>query len=235
MKIAVCDDNQTVLDEMNGVINRSDSVKEVHLFSSPLELIMEITTETDFDLIFMDLDWKSEEKTGFQWGEEIYQIKPHIPIIFITGHNDCFAQHVWLINANILGYMTKPVNIDILNRYLEKAKEKQIEPKYLVLSKQGGKISLPFSDIIHIESHNHKAIICTEKEEYIVYEKLIDILTRLSEEFIQSHKSFLVNMNWIRTMEGKSITLRNGRVIPISRTYNSDVKRKYFEYLKYDI
>ncbi|MGN1267118.1 MAG: LytR/AlgR family response regulator transcription factor, partial [Dorea sp.] len=162
MKVAVCDDNINFLEEMKGILEKNGHVRSVKIFSSPLELVLQVTEETDFDLIFMNLDWKSEEKSGFQWGEEIYELRPNIPIIFITGNNDCFAQRVLLAKANILGYMIKPVDTDILNKYLEKAQEQRMEAKYLVLSKQSGKISLLLEDIIHIESHNHKAIVHTE-------------------------------------------------------------------------
>ena len=231
MKVALCDDNNIFLEEMKNLLGKKQDVTEVSLFSSPLKLIMDLAETAEFDVIFMDIDWNSEEKTGLEWGAEIYQFRPDIPIIFITGYNDRFAQRVLLADVNILGYMTKPVDEEILNRYLTKVKMTKVNPKYLVLSRQSGKISLNVDDIIHIESHNHKAIVCTETGQYEVYEKLSTIKERLTDDFLQCHKSFLVNMKWISTFEGKSLRMRNGKEIPISRTYSNKVREEFFQFL----
>lgn len=235
MKVAVCDDNCIFLEEMADILLKSKYVKQTATFSSPLELVMQINKESDYDIVFMDLDWKSEEKTGFQWAEEIYQMRSNIPIIFITGYNDRFAQQVLLANVNVLGYMTKPVDLNILERYLKKAIEQKAEVKYLILSRQSGKISLNQNEIIHIESHNHKAIVCTDTEQYIVYEKLGDLNKRLSKDFVQCHKSFVVNLNWVKKLEGKTLTLRNEREIPISRSFSTNVRDAFFRYLGNEI
>jgi len=131
--------------------------------------------------------------------------------------------------------MTKPVDLNILERYLEKAIEQKSEVKYLILSRQSGKISLNQNEIIHIESHNHKAIVCTDTEQYVVYEKLGDLIKRLSKDFVQCHKSFVVNLNWVKKLEGKTLTLRNEREIPISRTFSTKVRETFFSYLGNEI
>lgn len=231
MKIAVCDDNLIFLDEMRAILLKHKTIEKVETFSSPLELLMQVTKAKDYDLVFMDLDWKNELKTGFQWGEELYQIIPDLPIIFITGYNDCFAQQVLLAKANILGYMTKPIDFSILDRYLEKARNNMGAQEYLVISRQSGRMSILMDDIIHIESHNHKAYIFTEREHFVVYEKLSELKDRLSKRFIQCHKSFVVNLEWIRSFEGKHFQMRSGKEIPISRTYGKFAKRDFFEYL----
>lgn len=232
MRVAICDDNLIFLDELNLKLQRQKCISEVCIYSSPLELTMTINDGEKFDLIFMDIDWGSDEKqNGLQWGEEICKILPEVSIIFVTGYNDRFAQHVLLTDANILGYMTKPVDDKVLERYLKKADEKNVEPKYLVLSRQGGKVSVAMDEIIHIESHNHQAYVFTENDEYVVYEKLADIQKRLLNHFIQCHKSYIVNMNWVSTYEGKTFMMRNGKEIPISRTYMSKVREAFFRFL----
>lgn len=232
MRVAICDDNLIFLEELEKKLNEHCMITKVDSFSSPLELVMKIQEEEKYDLIFMDIDWGSQEKqNGLQWGEEISRILPTVSIIFVTGYNDRFSQHVLLTEANILGYMTKPVNDTILDRYLKKAKEKNVEPKYLVISRQSGKITIPMEKIIYIESHNHKAIIHTEETEYVIYEKLADLQKRLLKKFIPCHKSYIINMDWVSTYEGKAFNMRNGKEIPISRSYIGKAKESFFRYL----
>lgn len=232
MRVAICDENLVFLEDLERKLNNHYLVTQVQIYSSPLELVMRIQEEEKYELIFMDIDWGTKEKqNGLRWGEEICELLPEAAIIFITGYNDQFAQHVLLTEANTLGYMTKPIDDTILERYLEKAKNRNVEPKYLVISRKGGKISVPMDKIIYIESRNHKAVIHTEEEEYVIYEKLIDLQKRLLDNFIPCHKSYIINMEWIATYEGKSFNMRNGQNIPISRTYTGKVKDLFFRYL----
>lgn len=232
MKVAVCDDNFIFLEEMKEKLEKETLVSDVNIFSSPLELILQVNEGVKYDMAFLDLDLGTkEQKTGLQWGEELIKSMPDISIVFITGYNDRFAQHVLLTNVNPVGYMTKPVNEKVLQSYLKKAAKSKVEPKYLIISRHGSKISINVDEIIHIESHDHKVFVFTETENFTIYEKLNDVLNRLTKEFIQTHKSFAVNMNWIKSIEGKTIVLRNGKDIPISRAYSNNVKDNFFRFI----
>ena len=45
--------------------------------------------------------------------------------------------------------------------------------------------------------------------------------------FIKVHKSFIVNMNYIQKLEGNSIIMRSGAIVPISKKNITFVKRQY--------
>lgn len=232
MRVAICDDNFIFLKELERKLNNHYLITQTCVYSSPLELVLSIQEGEWYNLIFMDIDCGvDEERNGFQWGEEISMILPDVSIIFITGYNDRFSQHILLTKANILGYMTKPVDETILECYLKKAKDRKREPKYLIISTQGVKISVAMGKIIYIESCNHKAIIYTEETEYMIYEKLTDIQKRLLKNFIPCHKSYIVNMDYVSTYEGKLLCMRNGKKIPISRSNAKKVKEELFRYL----
>ena len=232
MRVAVCDDNGIFLEEMKRILFEYAIVRDVRTYISPLEILMQIKENIEFDVVFMDIDLGNDStKDGFYWSEELKESMPDVPVIFVTSYNDEYAQKVMLANANVIGYMTKPIDKEILEKYFVKIQKKKKEEKYLAISKQGQRIAIPMNEIIHIESHNHKAIICTEKEEYVVYEKLSELLVRLTEDFITCHKSFIVNLSWITFVEGKRIGLRNGKEIPVSRANGMKVKEAFFRYL----
>lgn len=48
--------------------------------------------------------------------------------------------------------------------------------------------------------------------------------------FIQPHKSFVINMDYIETVEPQAFVMTDGAVIPISRN-NASAKKRYLEYL----
>lgn len=48
--------------------------------------------------------------------------------------------------------------------------------------------------------------------------------------FIQPHKSFIINMDYISEVTPREFVMTDGAVIPISRN-NGEVKKQYLEYL----
>ncbi len=48
---------------------------------------------------------------------------------------------------------------------------------------------------------------------------------------MQVHKSFLVNLNYIKKLEGNSITMDSGTHIPISKKNTANVKRQYLTFI----
>lgn len=232
MKAAICDDNHILLEEMKRIIEQHYLITSVEVFNSPSELIMQINEGKRYDVIFMDLDWGgTDKKTGLQWGEDVYNIAPEVPIIFITGYNDRFAQQVFLSNVNLVGYITKPVDEKILEQYIEKLQCKKENLQHIILSRYGNKTSVDVDEIIYVESKNHKVIVHTETQEYVVYEKLSEVFSRLPKQFVHCHKSFVVNLKWVEKYEAKLFKVKNGLDIAISRTYASRAKEAYFKYL----
>jgi len=231
MKVAICDDNIPFLEEMKEILLKEALVNDVIVYSNPEQLLGDIKEFDDFDLVFMDLEWENE-RTGLYWGEEIYKFMPHLPVVFITGYNDKFAQHILLTNVNLLGYLTKPVHTDILHRYLVKADALHERIEYLVMNIQGRTVSVHTKDIVYVESDAHKVTVHTEQDTYTSYEKLSDVKERLSEDFAQCHKSFLVNMNYISVIDSKTLKLKNEIEIPVSRTFSTQLRKEFFEFAR---
>lgn len=231
MRAAVCDDNVIFLEEMRRELCCNHGFEEVRIYSEIETFFESIENEEKYDIVFLDLDWKEGTVTGLELGEKLYELAPHIPVILVTGYNDRFAQHILLTKMNLIGYLTKPVDKELIERYIRKAWDSRKQVQYLNISCQGKSIRIQADKIIHIESHNHKIHIFTENESYEVYEKLSDILKRLPKDFVQCHKSFLVNLNWISSIEGKEIIMQSDKHIPISRTYQENIRERFFEFM----
>ena len=89
------------------------------------------------------------------------------------------------------------------------------------------------SDITHFESLNRLVLVNTsDKKIHEFYYKLSDLATGLSDKgFILTHRSFLVNLQYIQKLSTNDLTLKNGLIIPISRNLASDVKKSFIDYL----
>lgn len=60
-------------------------------------------------------------------------------------------------------------------------------------------------------------------------QQLADILQ--DRRFIQPHKSFLINMEYVEQMLAHDFKMCDGRMVPISRNNLAAVKKQYLEYL----
>ncbi|HHD2754516.1 TPA: LytR/AlgR family response regulator transcription factor, partial [Clostridium perfringens] len=89
-------------------------------------------------------------------------------------------------------------------------------------------------NIIFFESKLRKInIVCSNYSEISFYDKLDNIEDALiSKNFIRCHKSYLVNLNYIKKIENSKIITLNNNIIPISRSYLRKTKDLFFEYFR---
>ena len=61
-----------------------------------------------------------------------------------------------------------------------------------------------------------------------------NILNLLKDEaeFTQTHRSYIINMRYIREFASTSIKLQSGVEIPVSRNFSQSTKQDYFEFAK---
>lgn len=71
---------------------------------------------------------------------------------------------------------------------------------------------------------NGEQLECTER-----FSQVCDNLMK-NPEFILPHRSFLVNMNFIRSIAGNDMTLANGMVIPLAQLRITEIKKHYLAF-----
>ncbi len=88
------------------------------------------------------------------------------------------------------------------------------------------------NEIYFMESRGHNVYIYTKSGEIRLYHKLVDIAPRLPEYFYQCHKSYIVNLQKVDRFERTQIRLTDGRIVPISRIHQSEIKKICGRYLE---
>lgn len=98
----------------------------------------------------------------------------------------------------------------------------------ILFSCVGGDVYLKLSDIRLIETSGHKNTIWLEKESYQIYKKMDDLAMQLKGYgFLRIHKSFLVNMEYIRQISNYILTMEDGRQLPIPKAKYKQVRQEY--------
>ena len=100
IKIAFCDDDSSVLNDLHELLTRYRTEKNMQLddysFHSPLDLISEIERGARFDILFLDVLMPGEN--GIEAAEEIRIYDKNIKIIFLTSSSE-YAVQSYTVNA----------------------------------------------------------------------------------------------------------------------------------------
>jgi len=202
------------------------------------------TKELDFDVVFLDIQMM--DGNGFDYLRKLDKI--NFDVIFITAY-DQFA--IQAIKFSALDYLLKPVDADELKAAVEKvsqrrkesgAPEKNIDVllnnfkdkknRKLILHTTEGMYVIPVEDIIRCEADDYYTRVFLNDGRMIMVSKTLknteELLSGLS--FIRSHKSHLVNMQYIDRFsrsDGGYLILKDGSKIPVSRRK----KEQVLEYL----
>ena len=235
MKLAVCDNELLFLNHFLTLCQDFPCIDEILPFQDGDRLLAEVKAGASFDAVFMDIDF-GNKRTGIEYSKELYEINPHVRLVYITGYTDRFVQHVFLSPSNLMGFLTKPVDKTILSSVLDKLQtslDRDKQTLFCVVGKSDS-ISVPISSILYLESNAHRSMIYTDTESHSLYERLSVLKERLPSCFLACHKSYIVNMNKIKRIEKNVIILENLVEIPISKSQYANVKQTYFRYMQKD-
>ena len=235
MKIAICDDSMKDLITLEGMLEtykklNPNAAFQVEKFSDSSALYEKIQKKELADIYILDI--LMAQTSGIDLGNEIRKVSNENAIIYITSSDD-FAMDAFQIHA--VKYLLKPVQetqfLEALDYAFSYTKLKK-GPLYQKKTKSGLQ-SVPVSKIEYVENasrmlHVHLTdgrIITSIFIRKSFEEELGDLLR--DENFLQVHKSFLINLNHVKKLDGNNIIMGSGANIPVSKKNTTLVKRQY--------
>lgn len=234
INIAICDDDIEELKIISNFVSKNieklNISFKITVFNEGQDLLEHMnSTKENFDIIFLDIYMKASQ--GINIAREIREFDKQCKIIFITSSHE-HAIDSYEVRA--VYYILKPINEEKLSAAIKIAiEELDKENKHIVIINKKGSYRILYKDILYAESKARVVNIYLKSQEVITfYSKLEDFLQKLQDErFLKSHKSFIVNMDYILKIEDKHIFMVNKINIPISSANVSKIKETYFKYL----
>ena len=181
------------------------------------------------DIIFLDINLP--DISGIHYVRTLVN-PPHI--IITTAYHE-HAVESFELDA-ICDYLVKPFSFERFIKAINKTKKTSInfrtkeisdsssEVVFLNIDKTLHKVNL--ADIVYIESNRNYISITTTKGKWTYIDSLKNWMEKLSKEnFIQVHKSFIVNHKRIDKVSGNLLYLENKKV-PIGRLYKGELLKK---------
>jgi two-component system, LytTR family, response regulator len=198
-------------------------------FHSGIEALRFIQKQT-VDLIFLDI--QMEGLTGIQMLESM-SYRPHI--ILTTAYSNYATK---AFDLQVDDYLLKPYSFERFLQAIqkacagEKAESRLIENRnYIFVKTDYRYVKIMLEDILYIEGMRDYRCLITKKGKILTLATFTELSGLLkSSEFVRVHKSFIVSLNHIKTIEHQRIYIAE-KIIPISDTY----KAQFYQAINFNI
>ena len=238
MRIVICDDNIKDLIELEKLVLKysacyPDRQFEVEKFSEGEVLQQEFQNKGQADIYILDIVMSGI--SGIDLGNQIRKNNQKSIIIYVTTSDD-FALDAYDIHA--IRYLLKPVKEEDFFEAMDYALTNIYvsEGAAFMVKTKTGILSVPYYRIEYIENVSRRLEVHLTDGQVITS---IFIRKSFEEEikefvgdrnFLRVHKSFLVNMKYIKKLTRTEAAMESGNSIPISRKSALDVRREYLLY-----
>ncbi|MCI8357250.1 MAG: response regulator transcription factor [Lachnospiraceae bacterium] len=227
-RIGICDDDEIVCTELSGMIEGIMGELEercsLKTWYSGEALCAYLDAGNGCDLLFLDIELPG--LNGVDAGKYIRDKLDdgQLAIVYISGHTGYAMQ---LFRLQPMDFLTKPVIRDEVQRVL-RIFLKSMERRRFFLEFQTGNqyYRQACDDIIYLCSDDKKVRVVMPHEEKEFYGKLKDLLQKLPKHFMQIHKSFIVNQDYVVQYSYDNVRMENGKTLNISRPYKNVVREK---------
>lgn len=231
MYIAICDDEKQFSDELIQIIENWQKSNNMPIryksFSNASELIDSAKKE-HFTLYILDVLMPGIN--GIEAAKDIRNFDKTADIIFLTSTTG-FAYDSYGVKA--LEYMLKPVREELLTPILDNLYTKEQKPLEGLTVKCGSSIvRILFSQLVYVEVKGKHLYFNladgTVREVYGTLKEYEPTLLKKSE-FMQVHRSYIVNMLQIEELSHAYVRTFNGKLVPVSRKLYPDLQNKYMK------
>ncbi|BDC94448.1 LytTR family DNA-binding domain-containing protein [Treponema bryantii] len=227
MKIAVCDDENKIVEEITSFIKKEFPSSEVLTYSDG-ETLLSSSDEWP-EVLLLDIDMPGI--SGMEVAAALTREKADTLIVFVTAHDelvyDSFKYHPFaFVRKKFLEKELKAVLSDC---------EKQLvsRNKNFVFQNASKLVTLAQSNILYFEGQANYLAIHTIADEYKMRSTMTAVEKELEDsDFLRIHKGFLVNLEHIRVLKTEELELDNGTVLPIGKSYSETAKKSILRYMR---
>lgn len=231
--IVVFDDEPSCLARIHQLIEQEapqDGARTILEAKNLNELKAILASGRHIDILVADITMPEGQPSGIDVVREMFPPASGTQIIYTSGD---LGQATEVYATQHLYFLLKPINANKLHEALERsyAALPLARPAMLRI-KCGHKDRLVNSSLIrYLESNLRKVSVHCGDTTYITYARLDDLQQRLPAHFSRCHRSYLVNLAYVSSLEESEVRLHDGTVIPVSRRRSRTTQRDLLAYL----
>ena len=230
LRIGICDDELLSLNRIRKMAERVLGDQwdlDVVCTYSPEELLAHAA---QVQIVLLDI--QLPEQNGIMLARALLEKNPGCCIIFVSGYVQ-FVSDVYDV-PHFCMVLKDQMDTQLPKYLLRAACISTGQESQLVVRINGMEQTVAMETVSHLERRGHVTYINLQNgQQFQTREKLDDLLDRAHCSYIcRCHVSFAANVQWVASMREKEFIMKNGGIVPISRTYRQSVKKQYFDYLK---
>lgn len=222
LKCVITDDEPIARKGLQGYIEKVDFLDLAGTCEDALSLNT-FLKNNEVDLLFLDIEMP------YLSGIELLQSLTTPPKVILTTAYEQYALKGY--ELEVIDYLLKPISFDRFLKAVNKAasffsNDQRSTTADDVFVKVDGKIiKLGWQDILFIEALENYVCIHTSASKHIVHITLKSLLDQIPVNFIQVHKSSIVNITAIDGINGNILEIGSHRVT-VSRSLKEPVMEK---------
>jgi two-component system, LytTR family, response regulator len=215
------DDEPLALELLTDYISKTPYLRLVHSNTSAIAALQYLQNNKA-DLLFLDI--QMPELTGLQ---VMKIIQNNCRVILTTAYSE-YALDGY--EHNVIDYLLKPISFDRFYAAAEKARiifakatdviiTNNTAPNYIFVKTDSRLVKVDIDDILLVEGMKDYIAIHTKQDKLITLQSLRSMEDSLpAQQFMRIHKSFIIALNKIESIERNRIFIKN-EVVPIGDTY----------------
>ena len=215
----VVDDESHAIDTLVGYIEKYSLFSLLGSSTNPVEALEAIKSLKPH-ITFMDVHMP--ELSGLDLAD---LVSGYTKVIFTTAHMNYAVD---AFDKNLTDFLLKPISFQRFLKSVKKAEEQLMASKeigpidtsdelfYVNPGVRGKLLKFKFSDILYIEGLKNYVILHTAASKHITYLTMSEVERALpASVFFRVHKSFIINLQYLKTIEGPHVTLTNGAILAL--------------------
>lgn len=223
MRIVLCDDDASVLTRLENYLKaffRDNGMKQPQYaaFTSGDELLK---FQERIDIAFLDVEMPGTN--GIAVGAELKARFPYIKIFILTSHSDYLDE---AMKFHVFRYLSKPLDKERLYRNMKDALyQLSIDTKPVLIETAGESVTRYADEVVMVEAEKHRVKVFTVDQVYASIQPMKHWETLLEiGSFFQTHRSYIVNMKFVRSFDGATIKMR----LPDNPSYPAYLARRRY-------
>ena len=187
--------------------------------------VLEILQENETDVLFLDINMP--KLSGLSLLKTL-QKKPNV--IITTAYPEYAIEGFEL---SVTDYLVKPFSLERFMQAVQKVNkttaiktttvlQETATTKSVFVKSDKKIIKLDLDKIYYAEAYGNYVKIYADKM-ILTPQTLSDFLEKLSKDFIRIHKSFVINFNHLKMIDGNQIILQNDVKLPVGKSFKKEL------------
>lgn len=235
IRIALCDDERKILDELSLRISEYAKEKslyniEVSCFESAAALMGALEDEGQFDIFFLDVYIGDE--LGTTLARNIRKRGIESPIIFLTTSVEHAPES---FETGTLRYLIKPLELPKLHEAMDVAIAVAVKlvERVITVKTEAGVERVNISSVIFSEAHAHYQYITFEGGRQIKVRMNVADLYQIFAKydgFVRVGSAYIVNLRNVKNVSTNEVKLYPNISVPIPRGKHTEIKNAFWNF-----